>query len=303
MDYRKFVKEVLRELKEKHGEGLKIEASRIKKTNCTDYDGVIFQKGDDENVSLSPILRLEPLYEAYIKGEMDVSGCAQALWKDYEGHRETEELREKVKDIRCWDAVRGKVYPMLLPAKWNQEMLPHLVSVPLLDLAVVFIIRGEMADGGYSAIKVTKSMLEGYQISSCQLYEAAMENLENDGYCFQNMEALLKDMPKMEGAGFKEPDIPEKKEMYVLTNTPQIYGAAGIMNKKLVKEFTGGRDFYILPSSLHETIFVQASDGDSTEKMNRMVAEVNELEVAKEEWLSDHCYYYDGKADEIRMEP
>ena len=303
MDYKEFVEEVIEGHREKCGDGLEIEASRIKKINDTDYAGIIFNKEEEEEATVSPILHLEPLYEAYTKGEMDVAGCIESLWRDYERNKEPEGIRENVKDIFCWDVARRKVYPMLLPVEWNREMLPHLVSVPALDLAVIFIIRGTMPDGGYSTIKITKSMLEGYQVSSCQLYEAAMENLENDGYCFQDMEALLKDMPKMEGTGAMGPDILKEKEMYVLTNAPQIYGAAGILNKKLVREFAGGRDFYILPSSLHETIFVQASVGDNIVDMNRMVTEVNGLQVAKEEWLSDHCYYYDGKADEIRMEP
>lgn len=301
MDYKEFVEEVIEGLREKCGDGLKIEASRIKKTNDTDYDGVIFKKENEEDVTVSPILPVEPLYEAYIKGEMDIDRCTESLWRGYERNREPEGIMENMKDIRCWDAVRRKIYPVLLPVKWNREMLPWLVSVPVLDLAVAFIIRVEMPDGGCSTVKVTKSMLEGYKASSCQLYEAAIENLENDGYCFQDMDALLKSMIKTEGIEVMEPEMPVKKEMYVLTNAPQIYGAAGILNKKLVREFAGGRDFYILPSSLHETIFVQASDGDSIVDMNRMVAEVNELQVAKEEWLSDHCYYYDGKADEIRM--
>lgn len=60
---------------------------------------------------------------------------------------------------------------------------------------------------------------------------------------------------------------------------------------------------YILPSSVHEMIFVLASDRYSVTELNRTVADINELQVAVEERLTDHCYFYDAKKDEIRLEP
>ncbi len=96
------------------------------------------------------------------------------------------------------------------------------------------------------------------------------------------------------------PDVMEGR-MYILTNAAKTYGAAGILNKRLVQEFAGGQDFFILPSSIHETIFVRAHDLSEKEAFDSMVAEVNEEQVDAEERLSDHCYYYDGRTGEIRM--
>ena len=81
-----------------------------------------------------------------------------------------------------------------------------------------------------------------------------------------------------------------------------MYGAAGILNRKLVGEFAWGRNFYILPSSVHETLFVPATGVEEKEMLDRMVAEINAAQVLPEEQLTDHAYYYDGEADEIRME-
>ena len=50
-------------------------------------------------------------------------------------------------------------------------------------------------------------------------------------------------------------------------------------------------------------IFVLASDRYSVTELNRTVADINELQVAVEERLTDHCYFYDAEKDEIRMEP
>lgn len=179
----------------------------------------------------------------------------------------------------------------------NTGLLPGLVVFPVLDLAVVFVIRGEMAGAGCGIVKVTTEMLEDYGISRQELYDAAMENLKDDGYRFQDMDdairevSLLGDMERPIGTG-----------MYILSNSPKLYGAAGILDRELVNGFARGRDMYILPSSIHETIFVPA-DKYCAGELDQMVAEINELQVAEEERLVDHCYFYDGKTGGIRMRP
>lgn len=62
-------------------------------------------------------------------------------------------------------------------------------------------------------------------------------------------------------------------------------------------------NFYILPSSIHETILIP---DDSTKMVDykhlkEMVKEVNETQVDEVERLSDHVYYYDRKAKEISI--
>ena len=86
----------------------------------------------------------------------------------------------------------------------------------------------------------------------------------------------------------------------MLTNRTGRYGAAGILDQETVRKFAGGRRYHILPSSLHETIFIPAERGKK-EELDRMVREINEAQVEKEERLSDHSYFYDGEKDEIRM--
>ena len=51
--------------------------------------------------------------------------------------------------------------------------------------------------------------------------------------------------------------------MYILTNEEQMYGAAQILNRQLLRKIAGERNLYLLPCSLHELI-VLVDDG----KMN-----------------------------------
>lgn len=313
MDYDRFKEEVLEELRKQYGnDGIDIAATVVKKNNGADYEGVTFRTQVTGSMTVAPILRLLPLYEAYSRGEMDIAACAETMWEEYKQNKNPEGLRQFVENICRWDFVKENIYPFLLPMEGNMRLLENLVEIPMYDLAVVFIIRGNISGAGDISVKFTNAMLENYKVSRQEVYDAAMANLENDGYSFQNMDEIIRESIKQEGMEWiKEMegmedislDIPGVKEMHVLTNASKLYGAAGILNRKLVREFAKGRDMYILPSSIHEMIFVPASDKYSVEELDQIVADINELQVAKEERLTDHCYFYVAKADEIRLKP
>ena len=52
--------------------------------------------------------------------------------------------------------------------------------------------------------------------------------------------------------------------------------------------------YFMLPSSIHEVIAVPAGDKDYRD-LESMVKQINMMQVAKEEQLSDHVYHYDAK--------
>lgn len=56
-----------------------------------------------------------------------------------------------------------------------------------------------------------------------------------------------------------------------------------------------------MPSSVHETILLPASDMDAFEQFSEMVREINQTEVDDEDVLSDHAYYYVYSRDKIIM--
>ena len=62
-----------------------------------------------------------------------------------------------------------------------------------------------------------------------------------------------------------------------------------------------GKNFYILPSSVHEVILLPEDKVSSSENLLTMVMEVNRTQLAPEEVLSDAVYYYDRKSGEISI--
>lgn len=94
------------------------------------------------------------------------------------------------------------------------------------------------------------------------------------------------------------PDIPDT--MYVLTNDTKVNGAAAILNDNIRQEIAEKvGDFYMLPSSIHETLIIPKDAGMEFKELEKMVQEVNQTQVAPGERLSDHVYEYDAKEHEL----
>ena len=94
------------------------------------------------------------------------------------------------------------------------------------------------------------------------------------------------------------PDVPDT--MFVLTNDTKVNGAAAILNDDTRQEIADKvGDFYVLPSSVHETLIIPKDAGMELRDLEQMVQEVNQTQVAPQERLSDHVYEYDAKEHEL----
>ena len=94
------------------------------------------------------------------------------------------------------------------------------------------------------------------------------------------------------------PDVPDT--MFVLTNDTKVNGAAAILNDDTRQEIADKvGDFYVLPSSVHETLIIPKDAGMELRDLEQMVQEVNQTQVAPQERLSNHVYEYDAKEHEL----
>ena len=106
-----------------------------------------------------------------------------------------------------------------------------------------------------------------------------------------------------------EPLAPDEVgSMYVLTNESGSLGAATLFYPD-VKEKAAellGSDYYILPSSVHETILVPDSSQINAKELCDMVKQANRTVVDEKDILSDNVYHYSRDArrlDKVSAEP
>ena len=301
MEYEEFKYCLVERLRDFYGKDAKVSVTWVRKYNEEGYEGLqIVMTGTEQ--SIVPIISLKRFYEEYSSGDIDMDGCIGEICRIRDKDGDQKELQQIAKSIQEWDFAKDHVYPMLISTSENEKLLKELVSTPMLDLSVVYILRGSESEDTKWNVKVTKELKDHYGISCQELQEAAMKNLENDNYAFRELEYILNELfMGSETVPKGEVEEWEPGKMYILTNSISKYGAAGILNRKLLGTFAKGHDFYILPSSIHETIFIPVMDGDDSMKLDRIIKEVNCLMVEAEERLSDHSYFYDGKTGEIRM--
>lgn len=144
-------------------------------------------------------------------------------------------------------------------------------------------------------------MVKSWKICEDEIYRQAFENLKEDGYQVCDLKSVVKEcFPEVVEDTEEEEDSEECEFMYVLTNQEKYCGAAGIfLCAEMFQEIVGRKNFYILPSSIHELILVVDSGTIDKEMLNGMVKIVNEEQVAPEERLADHVYYFDWGTKQI----
>ena len=91
--------------------------------------------------------------------------------------------------------------------------------------------------------------------------------------------------------------------LFVVTNEKKMNGAACIIYEGVLEKVGEmlGRDYYVLPSSIHETILLPAKDNTELDSLTQLVRTVNATQVKAEEVLSDHAYFYSRKAGKLQM--
>ncbi len=288
MGYKEFVEAVKKRMEEEMGEEGSVSINSMEKINQTCWDGLEIK---DRESRVGAVFRLRGLYAAYRKSGMEHT-VSYIL-----------EMLEKKPDLSSWDipgeweAVKGRIRLALLNAEWNRELLEGHPSRELLDLAAAYRMELEGAD--YSATTfVKRHYLESWGITEGELWKTALENLQGEEYRIKPLPEILESMLGPGMGGFHGFPL-----LYVLTNQKVSHGAAGILRKDLLEGFSKqiGGNFYILPSSVHETLLLEDGPNMKAKELREMVQSINREEVNKEEWLSENVYYYDREKGEIEI--
>lgn len=185
-----------------------------------------------------------------------------------------------------WGDVKAHIRPSLAPIGWGGMMdrIPDLAYSRFLDLSVYYHIWSMGDDGKKPGITwIGHKKLADWGITMQTLKEQAIENLRKDGYAVQCIGGIY---------------------LYVLTNKRMFLGASGILDRSIIRSSAEriGHNLHIIPSSIHETLLCPDLGQIDKEKLDRIIKEINDTQVAPQDRLSDHAYYYDRAMDEIRTE-
>jgi len=259
-----------------------VEVNEVVKNNDTKLHGIVIRK---TNNPVAPCIYLESFYERYEDGDN-----INDILYDIANIRIQNERQDINADDFCnWNKVKDKVVAKLINKNMSGDYLkdkPHKIFG---DLATVYMIEAFSSDNGSGHVSVSDKIFDGYNITLDELHDAAMNNLIKQ-FDFRGMRELLISM------GMPEQMIPtDEPEMYVLTTQSKMFGASLILSDSIMKTIREkiGRDFVIIPSSIHEVIILPIPEdsmdmGDLTEMINS----VNSSSLESTDVLSNHPYLY-----------
>ena len=187
----------------------------------------------------------------------------------------------------------------------NKKMLmevPHF-KVGGADSDVVAIPRWYISDE--ASFVVNNDVASQLCLTSDEIIKIGIENINAQEFQVLSMKDVLMEMVVKDGIPLSMVEDMFSSElsnppMIVVTNERKLQGASAILSSqtlKQVEEIIGG-EYYLLPSSIHETIAVPVKDL-TVEELNRMVREINMTEVKPEDVLSDNVFKYNG--DKLTM--
>lgn len=301
MNYDEFKSEVEKRLVDFYGDDATVEIKPVIKNNGKVLDGINIFYHEENNVV--PIIYLNDFFARYEDGALSLEAVVNDIVNMRSFHADPEFDFDSVLRLKDWDNVSDKVFPILVSTEANKDILDDYVHKDFLDLSILYVIRvitkGESNVGN---IKIKRDMFEYYGISEDQLYDQAVKNLSKEGYQIRDVMNVIADI--LESGDELDSDYVKNKEfetgrMYVFSNKCGLYGAAGILNPEFLDAV--GRSFYIIPSSVHETIWVPEDEDYDQSALDEMVQAVNESELSTEDVLSSHSYYFDYEKKEIRI--
>ncbi len=208
--------------------------------------------------------------------------------------------------LKDFEAVKEDIFIRAVNYERNKVMLSSCPYVKKLDLALTFRVRFFQGSEGLSSLLIDDRLLSQWSVTKEVLYEHAMRNtMAKFPPVIESSEDVLGEMLERgeTALGWDSVHVP----LYILTNNLRLNGATAAFYPGVLKEFSehlcsGGTDFYLLPSSIHEMMLVPSrDDGKSAVNYQRIVVSANQEVVRPEEVLSDSVYMYTYGRDEISI--
>ena len=300
MSFEEFTENVVKEIRVKMGDAFQIGKREVTKNNNVKLTGIVVMK---EGADIGPYIYLDEFYREYESGGMKSDEIVDEVYRlILKQGEDTPDV--DLSGFRNWETVHGDIYPKLVNAEQNKELLEKIPHRDFLDLAVVYYaIARDHTKEDSGTILIHNGHMEIWGQEEEDLYQTALMNMRADGEA--DLIMIERIVEHILGIPFQEKDgnASQDKDMYILTNHRRRFGAAEILDKKTLRMIADkvGDGFIVLPSSIHETIILPPKDAKKYDGLAKMVREVNDTQVDREERLSYHVYVYSRDEETLRI--
>lgn len=300
-NYKVFAEDVISSINSKIEKGVRAELYIAEKNNAVEKVGIIMK---EKNGNIHPVIYIEDMVKGFLTEEL-VEIVANKVIKISTNIRTPlfELVPEKIKEF---DYIKDRIVFRVVNTMKNQRLLSECPHYNVLDLSIIFQVLLESSCENTASVQIRNQFIEQWGITTEELFEVAMNNtkllLPATFYTMQHAFEKMYQIEDIEAENLLQVTNENQRDlMYVLTNPTCNYGAA-VMIYPNVLEMIGDilcEDFCVIPSSVHEILIVPKSTILEPEMMDELVQEVNEGQLAPEEVLGTHVYYFNRETKKI----
>jgi len=297
MEFKEFTEKMASAVEKQMGKGYRVSVQDVKRNNNVTLTGLLVSDGES---NVSPFIYLEPFYRAVGEnretfGEAVLNIIGTYMENRTAGHFDISAFAE-------YGNASNRIRARLVNTEKNKDFLETVPHREFMDLSMVYEAVFDLRGRRQGSITVNYGHMELWGVTEQELFEQAKSNMEAAGNIeITSISEILCSFNPAEETGLEDCNA---FPMYVVSNRSRMYGAVAMVNKKTMQEASEifGRDFMILPSSVHELILVPSlGEPGEAVRMAEMVQEINDTEVAEDEVLSSHVYRYDCQTGNISI--
>lgn len=298
MNYEDFKKNLLKAVEEEiESRGLEDISCKFQNVDSPDgkTDRMMVSVGDSK---MSMAFRLQEIYNDVNAGE-NLLRAADRMVNTIEANVDVCKSKENdVKDfVSDYDQVRKHTYLRLIPG--DSPILKDTPHKLIKDLALVVNIHLEnfSDQNGKSCVVVSRPLMEMYGIEEAQLFADAKNNsVMNEPLVVKDLFGVVQEL--VPGA-IKEPG-PGAPQVFMVSNESGFHGAPVITYPDFAEKLSAfGKNFWVIPSSVHEFLFMKDDGQAKAKELNAMIKNTNETVVEPRDFLSNQCYHYNAITKEL----
>ena len=225
----------------------------------------------------TPIVNLDRMYSHYLETS-DLESCIDAV-------RDILTMSPKFSvgddTITNWEQAKTRLFLRLVGDVKNGycQVIEDMYLVPYVQIM----------DGACTAsVVITPDLLDCWGVTIDEVFDAASENQET------LRPVVIKNLADILG-------LREEVPIYIVTTESKVCGAGAILYHGVAETLREklGSDFYIIPSSIHETLVLPKESVTSVRDLAGLVAKVNIEDVPEDDKLTDSVYTYDFEEGKI----
>lgn len=291
MDFEQFQEQAMEAVKE-HFPELSVEMQEVNKLQGQSYTGMAVKP---EGSNIAATINLQPVFDRVEAGDMSVDAAIRSVL-DTVSQVSDNMPQFDVRTLMDYEQMKDTLTMQMIPVAGNEDRLSDIPHQIVEDMAVVYRFEMESNEQGSSSILVTNNMIQNYGIEPVQLHADALEAAQqNHPATLRNMNDVMRELMGDFGASMI-PDEPSP--LWVASIEGGQNGACAIQYPGFMDQAaeTLGGDFFVLPSSVHEVLFIPDDGSMELANLEEMVQSINQTEVAPADRLSDSVFHYDSEA-------